>query len=204
MASVWLLPAFTTIVGLIVSVVTVIVIIKINKATAKIDVMPNSPKIDVKTRREFTDGYVSGIVKCAIPRKNKTVYFEFYPDDIEQGENVKKPEIQRLVVGRQFLKFYAKGELSSRRDLIQVLSRNPTDLPEKMRETDEGKYLTKEAQLSYLERTFGKAIQAGDEAITEIMSDFARGQMTRSALAQLKEENAQIRNIFQNNEETKK
>ena len=60
-------------------------------------------------------------------------------------------------------------------------------IPEQLKDTTEGKWATKEGQLGYLKSTFGSTIQAGDEAIQEILLDYARGEMTRANLQELKE-----------------
>ncbi len=196
MASVWILPIFTIFFGLIFVAITFVVVYKLNKAGMKIDVSQNAPIIDVTTRRQFTEGYSMGIVKSELPRKNGTILFEFYPLDNKQGENEPKPELQSVVIAKEMVKRLARGENSSRREIIKILARNPTDIPEKMRVTDEGDWMKKEGQLAHLTKTFGLAIPAGDEAIADAMNEFARGNIVRATMAKMREENAEMRKLF--------
>ena len=175
----------------------VLVYIKLNKSIQKIEVTPNQPIIVNWARTQFTNGYFLGILKKQIPRKNKTTLFEFYAFDVEQGENIPRPTIQSVVVGDKYIKRSSSGKPSSYREIIQLVGRNPDDLPEEMRDTLEGEWLTKEGQKAWILSTFGKQIQSGDEAIAEAMNDYARGNIAKGTLATLKEENAQIRKIQQ-------
>lgn len=192
---VWILPTLVIIFGVIFTVITIIIAFYINKRTQRLDVNPNSPIIDASSRRQFTEGYSFGIIKKEIPRKNGCVLIEFYPLDMEQGENKPRPQIQSLVVGKDYLKRFARGEYSSRREFIKAISRDPSDLPEKMRDTHEGTWQTKEGQLAYLKSVFGKAIPAGDEAIFEHMIDWSRGNISRATMARMKEENQEMRKL---------
>lgn len=196
MAGVWLLPTLVIIFGTIFTIVAIFIAVRLNHSTQKIDVTPNAPLIDCSMRRQFTDGYSMGIIKKEIPRKNGCVYVEFYPFDHEQGEDKPRPAVQSLVVAKQFIKRLSRGDLSSRREIVKILSRDPSDIPEKMRGTDEGKWITKEGQLAHLEKTFGKAIPAGDEAIYEQMINWSRGNISRATMAQIREENQELRKLF--------
>lgn len=195
---VWILPALVIIFGVIALVTTIIIAFYINKKTAKLDVTPNAPIIDVSSRRQFTEGYSFGIVKQEIPRKNGTVLIEFYPLDMEQGEDKPRPAVQSLVVAKEYLKRFSRGENSSRREYIKVIARDPSDLPEKLRGTTEGDWQTKEGQLAHLQKVFGKAIPAGDEAIFEQMMTWSRGNISRATMAQIREENQELRKLFIN------
>jgi len=192
----WILPSLVSIFGTIFVAGTIIAVAKILKATAKIDLEPNAPIIDMTTKRQFTDGHCEGLVKSMKPRKNKTVLFEVYPTDSEQGENKPRPKIQSFVVAENMIKRIPRGDKSSRREYIYILSRTPADLPEKMRDSDFGKWLTKEGILGHLEKTFGVPfIRTGDEAIAEIMERSSRVGMTRSVISQMQEEIAEFRKI---------
>ena len=68
--------------------------------------------------------------------------------------------------------------------------------PAKMRDTDEGEFLKLASQKAWLERTFGKMIPAGDEAIHEAMRSYARGNIARATMAQIRDEVKEIKNLF--------
>lgn len=195
MASVWVLPTIAGVIGVLVTGVTTFVVIRLNKSSTKIDIAPNASFIDLGSRNMFTNGYTFGLIKREIPRKNKTTLIEFYPLDYEQGENKPRPEMQSIIVGNEYIKRFAAGEYAPR-PIVKLMPRSRADLPEKMRNTDEGDWMTKEGQKAWIIKTFGESITAGDEAIHEAMRSFARGNITRAALSQVKEENAEFRKLF--------
>lgn len=176
-------------------VTAIIFVYKMSVKAAKIDVPLNAPLINCETRKQFTNGYTDGLLKRILPRKNGTFLIEFYPIDGEQGENKPKPELQSFIVHKSMVQFHARGESSARRDKILILPRSPTDLPEKMRETDYGKWMTAQGQLAWLQKTFGPSIPAGDEAIANAMLEFARGNISAAQFAQLKEMFSEMRNL---------
>ena len=177
--------------------IAIVIKVKLTKSIKKIDVTSNAPLClnPSINRRAFTNGYWMGIVKKQLPRKNGTTLIEFYAFDVEQGEFVPRPDVQSMVVKNEFIKRFPKGELSSYRETIIFVGRTSADYPERMRETDLGKWMTVEGQKAWLVATFGKMIQSGDEAISEAMKDYARGQMTKNSLAQIREENAEFRKL---------
>lgn len=198
--SVWLLPIIVSILSVIAITGAIIFGVKINKNLSKYNMLPNAPIIDVTTRRQFTNGYTEGVVKTQLPRRNGTIYYELYPTDVEQGENVEKPEIQRVVVARELKKVIPRGEGSSRREKIIVNARDQRDLPEQMRDTSQGKWMQKEGQLAHIEKVFGEAIRGGDEAIAEAMRMYARGNISRNALAQVRESSSEVGKLNTNKE----
>ena len=163
------------------------------KISRKVDgLQPNAPRIENHARRQFTNGYYTGLLISQIPNKNKTTTIKFVADDIDQSKTKPKPPIQTVIVANQFIKRFAKGEISSRREIIKLLPRSQLDLPEKMRDIDEGKWLTKEGQKAFMERLMGITVPLGDESLTFMFENWgARSQMTKGVLAQLKEENAE-------------
>lgn len=175
------------------------------KYTEQVKVRPDATIIRITARKQFTNGYVEGLVKSDILCKNNCYRIEFYPIDAEQGEGIAKPKLQTVIIHKDMLKRYSKGEDSSRREIITDLPRTLYDLPEKMRETKQGQDLSVEGQLGHIIKTFGKAISQGDEAIAEAQTEYARGQITRNALSAMKEKNAELQNAqFMNaNQENK-
>lgn len=146
-------------------------------------------------RTHFTDGYAYGLVKTQLPRKNGTTYIEYIPLDYEQGENKKLPKMQSLIVKNEFIKRLSMGDPSSRRQIMKFVPRSPADLPEAIRDTEEGRWMTKAGQLAHIQKIFGKAIISGDEAIADAMSDYARGQISKNVLQQIKEVNQKYREM---------
>lgn len=180
---------------------TVIYQVKTKKAIRSIDITANQPIIENDYRSEFTDGYTLGIVKTKILRKNGCYFIEFYPIDVEQGEDIARPHLQTFVVKQEFFKPLPK--LSSRRIRIKTITRDPSKIPEEMKDTTEGKWVTKEGQLGYIKSIFGTAIQSGDEAIAEAMKEYARGEIPKAVLAKIKEEVRAKKDILENKEEEK-
>ena len=69
-----------------------------------------------------------------------------------------------------------------------------------MRNTATGERLKYEGQLRHLEKIFGESIPVGDEAISKMMMNWARGNLTEQELAKIKEtarNQAEIINISQ-------
>lgn len=184
------------IVGIPVLAVIIIFALKTNRDLRKIQVTPNMPIIENLTRSEFTNGYSEGRLKSQKPCKNGCVRIEFYPTDIEEGENIPLPEVQRVIVRKEFIKRLSRGEGSSRREKIKLVGRSPTDYPERMRITDEGKWATVEGQKAWIEATFGSMIPAGDQAIAEGMKVYARGQIPKNVMGQIREINEQYRRMI--------
>lgn len=181
--------------GLLFLVGFVIFKLKSNKDIQKTPITANMPKIEIWGRAKFTEGYCMGTLKSQLPRKNGTTFIEFFPDDVEQGEKIERPKVQSFIAGDQFIKRLGRGNPSSRREKIIVVSRDPTDYPEQIKETLLGNYLTTAGQLAFLEKTFGKAIPSGDEALAEAMKEYARGQVTKNTFSELKESNKKFREI---------
>ena len=177
-----------------------IIKLKANKDIQKLDVTANMPLIENSCRKEFTNGYYSGTIKSQLPRKNGTTLIEFYPNDVEQGENIERPALQSVIVKNEYIKRFAKGELSSRREVVILVGRNPADYPIKMQDTTKGEWMTKEGQLGFIRSIVGKAIPRGDEALEEHLKEQSRTGITKSTFAQLKEANKKFREL-QNTEE---
>lgn len=191
----WALPIITIVLGIIVFTVIIIVRIRSSRALAKMDVRENAPMVEVGSRRKFTHGYSRGIVKKQTPCKNDCTRIEFFPIDVEQGEGKQRPPLQPVVVKNEFIKRLATGEDSSYREIIKCVDRFPTDLPKKMRKTEEGLEMSKEGQLAFLESSFGKWVRSGDEALMEAITTHSRVGMTKMTIANLKEENEALRKM---------
>jgi len=191
-----LIQIVATILGFIIIVVTTIVTLKMRKDTQKVDVSPNLPIAENPCRREFSGGYYSLLIKNQTLCKNGCTRIEGFPMDIDQGENKPKPPLQCFIVKNEFIKRFARGDLSPCREIIKFIGRSPTDMPESMRDTDEGAWMTKEGQKAWLKSTFGKMIPAGDEAIAEAMKDYARGQVAKNTFQEIKEINRKNRELL--------
>jgi hypothetical protein len=192
MATSWVLPLITAVVGIIATFIIAIYRIKMLKAISGVDIEPNAPIIDITVKSKFTNGHAFGLVKKIVPRKNNTYYIELYPLDIRQGGKI-VPELQSVVVAKEYVIFFARGEKSANREFVQVVARSKLELPEKMHKTIESDYETKEGQLAFLKQSMGTMIVAGDEAMKEGMRFYARGNIAKPVLAQIREENASMR-----------
>lgn len=176
--------------------VAIAIKLKTNKDIKKIDATANMPLVENIFRKEFTDGYTLGVLKSMTPNKNGTKLIEFFPIDVEQGENIPRPPLQSFIILNENVQSFAiGGGLSTHRQIIKTTTRNPALIPERMRDTTEGKWATKEGQLAFLKSTFGKAISGGDEAIAEAMKTYARGHLSKHTLAEMKRENEYIRKV---------
>lgn len=183
--------------GFLLIVITIGVIVYLTTKTRHLDIPLNAPLVRIYGLEGFTDGYVEGVMKSQKPRRNKTVLVEFYPVDIEQGWNRPKAEVQSLIVHKEFIRREAKGDNSSRREIISIFTRDPSLISKKIRNTELGKELTKDGQLAHITRTFGEMIPAGDEAIAEGMKNYARGNFPAWMMAQLREGVAEAKQMFQ-------
>lgn len=181
---------------LIAIIVFTIVRVRMSKQIDKQDVTANMPLVSNPARTQFTDGYASGVLKRIKENKNGTFLIEYYPDDVEQGEEIPRPELQSVIVRKEFVKRLARGDYGSRRERLILVGRSPIDYPEKIRKTLEGEWMTKEGQLAFILSTFGKGIPSGDEALAEAMKDWSRTGVSKNILAELKEINAQYRKFL--------
>jgi hypothetical protein len=164
--------------------------IKNSKNIEKVDLLPNYAFILNPCRRQFTNG--SGFGGWMEERINKdgTTTVKFLPLDNTQGKNEKQLPPQDVVVANENINRIPKGKLCNR-EVIILVGRSRTDYPEEIRDTPIGEFMTVKGQQAFLEKTFGKMIPAGDEAIAGEMPEFARGQIPTNLLSQLKEYNKQ-------------
>lgn len=168
---VWL-QITAVVIGVIILILAIIFWIITRKSEKNINVLPNSSFIEIdKSRIRFTSSHELGIIKKMFLRKNKTWYIEFYPTDVVQGENVERPEIQRLIVAKEFLK---QRDTVRRRRFITI-ARSLADIPEELRNTQIGKELAEEGQNAFIEKAFSDAIPSGDERVREIIVKSHRG-----------------------------
>jgi len=161
--------------------------IKMSRSIKTLPTTANMPIIENDYRKEFTEGYTLGILKSIRKCKNGCSRVEFFPIDVEQGEDIPRPTIQSFIVKEEYLKPFGVGELSDYRNRIKTITRNPFSIPKKIKDTIEGNYITKEGQLAWLKSEAGKMIPAGDEAIAEMMKEYARGNLSKAEISRLKE-----------------
>ncbi|MEK7179937.1 MAG: hypothetical protein AAB706_00515 [Patescibacteria group bacterium] len=187
----------TTFLGFVAVTITIVVSIRMSRQEAKIDVRPNSPKLEIRALRikPFTNNYMTGIIKEQIENKNGTTFISFYPDDVEQGEGVPRPDLQSFIVKTEFIRREAEGDNKARRQTVIILPRSRLDLPIKLRSTVEGDELTKEGQLAFIESILGVGILAGDEALLEMMKKHTRTGITKATVKEIEAEYKKYRNI---------
>jgi hypothetical protein len=175
------------ILGLLAIGITFIVIYATRDKSKDIKLKPNMPKVYNLARREFTEGYTEGLLLKQIPRKNGCTLIEFFPTDIDQLDKKEEIRIQAIVVNSGCVKHLSRGEGSSRRENVYLVARSNANLPLKMQDTEEGKWMTKEGQLAWINKTFGQMIQHGDEAIAEAMKEYARGEIPKNIMQHSRE-----------------
>jgi len=173
----------------------VIFLTRSNKNMEKVEVLPNMPLIENDYRKEFTDGYTRGVLKSIKERKNGCSLVEFFPLDIEQREDQKQADVQSVVILNGEIKRFPKTDISERREVIKLITRDPLKIPEGMKGTPEENWIKMESQKAWILETFGRGILGGDMAIGESMKDWARGQVSANALAKMKEENKVMREM---------
>lgn len=159
-----------------------------NKNLKPIDVPMNAKIVINFTKKNFTNGYSFGLVNSVRENHNGTTLVRFYPMDVEQGDKAEKVALQKVVVANEDL--ISIGDASARRNILIITGKNPTAYPKSMRETLEGKYMTTEGLKSYLIKTFGEGVTAGDLALVGLMREWARGEATGDVIEKLKEEKA--------------
>lgn len=154
-----------------------------NKKTQKIDVPMNAKIVINIPRSKFTEGYYIGSVNSEKDNKNGTTLVTFYPIDVEQGDDVPKPNMQSVVVNKEDISYFG-----NRRNIMVLSSKDKTDYPKPIRDTLEVDFETKEGIKSFLIGAFGKMIKEKDKAIAEIIPELAGGEITSHAFGKLKEE----------------
>lgn len=149
---------------------------------------PNMPFIEINSEiRKAIIGYGRGIVEEQIPKPNGTWYFKILPDDVLQGEEVKRPDFKELIVGKDYVKRYAEGEAYPRRQLIEILPLNRLDLPERMRGSNKGDILEEEGENAFIKQLMGTAMSNNREAIVETFKEYAMGEISKTDQRRLKE-----------------
>jgi hypothetical protein len=105
--------------------------------------------------------------------------------------------MQYFVVADKYIKRYAKGEKSARRDFIDILPRSELDMPERMRNTLKGEYLGKAGAKAFIEQNIGTSLENAYKTIIAIHKESAMGEMTKEKLETTLEQNKQIIKTFQ-------
>jgi hypothetical protein len=162
--------------------------IKNAKNLEKIDILPNCAFVLNPCRRQFANGSCLGAKIGEIQNKNGTTTIKFLPLDNIQGKDEKLLPPQEVVVANENIKRIPSGKLSPR-EFIFLVGRSALDYPEEIRPTPIGEWMTEKGQEAWLEKTMGKMIPAGDEAVSNQMSKFARGHIDPNTLNQITEAN---------------
>jgi len=179
------MPWFVSILGVILITVAIILLIWDMKKGAKIDVLPNAKFVLNISKSKFTDGYQLGLIakNGYKERMNGTFYLEYFPIDGEQGKNLKRPALQKVVV--------AKGNLTSmgnRREIIVVSSENPADYPERILNSPFGEALQKKSMMEYIKKTFGESFSEMTSSVARLQVEFAGGEVTSQTIGKLLEQ----------------
>jgi len=179
----------------VITPIVVIISVKLNKSISKIDVIANQAIVENDYRSEFTGGHTLLVLKNVKQNKNGTKLVEGYPLDVEQGENVKIPHLQSVVVLNEYFKPFSVGELSDWRTRIKLITKEKSMIPEKLRSTPESNWATKEGQLGWLKSKYGIINKASEEALHEMLKEMSTTGMSAAQIAQMKEKARIIQEI---------
>lgn len=187
----WQISLF--VLGFIISIIVIVVIMNIQRNVQNQEVEPNQPIIIIdQSRKRFTDGYSIGNIKKERANKNGTIYIEFYPYDEKQGNVEVLPKPKSLIIKKEFIKISRR---SDHRVVYETIPRDISHLPEDMRKTLLGDYMSIEGQKAHIQSIFSQMIPNGDVAISESMDDFARGNLSRKKQKELDIEMKRLRDI---------
>lgn len=187
----------------IVVIVGTLLALKMTSTSQKYPAKPNMPRVEIwsKTILAFTEGYSEGQVKMDLLRKNGNTYFEFYPDDVEQGGFTPRPEPKNFVCDENLVKRSASGDWSSRREKIIILPKHKLDLPNSMQGDNHlNNWAEVETQKAFLKRIVPSLSAVGDEALLEILSNFSRVGYSKMELDKLKSDVEHFKKTFGQNQ----
>jgi len=168
----------------------------------KYPVKPNMAQLIIlsKSRIAFADGYSKGQIKTDLFRKNGNTYFEFYPEDVEQGDFSPRPEFKNFVCNENFVKRTPSGSWSGRRNQVIILPRHKLDLPDELRGDNHlTDWISVEGQKAFIKSALGSLVSVGDEAMMGILSDFSRIGMSKSELEKIRADVENYKKMFGQN-----
>ena len=201
------IPILVGVFGVIAFVIFIIYNAYLNSKDKKFVTRPNMPFIEFESElRKSIIGYGRGVVESQISKPNNTVLFKIYPDDVLQGEDVKRPDFKEIIIHKSYIKRYAEGEKYPKRQAIVILPFDRSDLPESQIDTLKGKYLEEEGQNAFAKQLVGVAFKNNREAIIEAMKEYAFGEISKVDQKRLKdmaEKEKQIINTVEKPEEKK-
>lgn len=197
-----IVPWLASILGFLALLGTIIWYAVHNKSVVKADIMPNSDIILNLCKTKFTDGYYLGLEmrRGRVENRNDTFLVSYYPIDKDEGEDVPRPEIQKVVVLRDNLVLLAKG----RRNIWMIVSENPDDYPETIRKTKLGEIAIEEGTKAYLKKTFGNAFRELTKVVSDLQTEWSGGEVTAHKLGVLKEFEKKLHDISLKMEEANK
>jgi len=176
--------------------ILVIITIIITKKKEIIEVEPNQPQITIfPDRKQFTDGYTHGILKRIKLNKNNTYLIEFYSDDVLEGGIEQNPELKSFIVHKDYIKEFGT-EFSDRRRQIWILPRYNHLLPESLRGTETGNFISKETMKAYLKKIYEVAPKNTEEALRSLMVDYAGGNLSAKKQEEQKMEINKLKEIL--------
>lgn len=184
------LPIFVSIVLFIIIVIISILELRRNVIANPLDVYPNSDIIFNFTKTNFTEGGMNLIQKELKENKNGTHTLTCYKLDHRQGENAPRPKLYKFtILSNNIVTIWTKGE----RTIKVIISKNPIDYPEEIRNTPLGKAMVNLAMLHSLEETFSESYKEKDRAVREMVIKNSMGEMTAHTFGKVNEE---LENVY--------
>lgn len=197
----------------VIAVASVILLIYFTRRFKKIKNIPRDTKLEIYGElKKFVDGHTHGWVKEIKTNWTKRSLIAFYPEDYTQEEIEQMDEFPIRYVAVEKMYPTAKGRHSRGFGIIRVLSKDVTEMASDMEEFPpefkRGFARTKIEE--NLRDTTYIGIREGNEALTPIVRDLNTGELSRDAMAKLKEiqremiESKGIQESVQKNEDKNK
>jgi len=200
-------PILVSVFGVIGFVIFLVYNSYLNSKEKKVVARPNMPFIEINSEiRKSIVGYSRGVVGLQTPKPNGTILLKIYPDDVEQGEDIKRPDFRELIVHKDYIRRHSEGEAYPKRQLVEILPFDNLDLPERMRGTEKGKKLEEEGQKALTKQLMGMGFKNNRDALLEAFKEYAFGEISEADQKRLKDlskKERQIQGIEERKDESK-
>ena len=182
------LVILTSILTFVAIILTLVFVIYYLRKLNEIKIEPNLP-ICFNMIPELAEGFVYGLEKKCVPKRNNKLLIKYIPIDINDnpdygGINIQEKEI---VIDKKFREAYARGDLSGEREIVIYHPRDPFNLPDKMTDRKEGVALIDKIFDKNKMALFITSERAKHGSYARISKEFAGGEITRDEFNKLKE-----------------
>lgn len=182
----WVVYTISMIVGTAAIIGTIITGVIMNKKIKGIDIEHNRPIVD-NMNPQFANGHTQLLELSTKTMKNGNILVVGLPIDVRFKDNLDfQPEIKpvEFVVGRGYRRAAATGEYSDHREIVKYLPKHPEDVTTKFIDGKVGEELSKEAITQKVRNNLRKHDEAGDEATAWLVTESAKGQLSRKRFAE--------------------